>query len=233
MRLVTTLLLASASFLSLEGCCESGLRSVGLILLPERAGVNIAYVWTGDSLTLSAVAGTDPHEFCYHELFTSATFPGRFSYQSTSPSVAAVSPLGELVAQSVGTTTVTVMTTGLTSYPLNVVVSPPIASIRFSAVPPTIKVGDTLNVRIDALDDAGQVVMGGLVDYGLLRSQDSIATTVLAPRPVPPSVELATPLTIRLRGVRAGIATLQVQVLRYTVSLQPVITATIDITVAP
>lgn len=88
-------------------------------------------------------------------------------------------------------------------------------------------------MRIDALDDAGQVVMGGLVDYGLLRSQDSIATTVLAPRPVPPSVELATPLTIRLRGVRAGIATLQVQVLRYTVSLQPVITATIDITVAP
>ncbi len=228
---MAAVLFAGTACGSLESCCRSGIRSVEVYLLPST-GVLAAYVWPGDTLALGAVAGTDPREFCYHPLFTSAIEPDRFTYQSSNPSVATVTAFGELVAHNLGATTVTAMTNGVTSQEMAVIVGAPVAAIRFTPEPATIEVGDTSNVRIDALDSMGQVVVGAQVSFGLLRTRDSIATMVTRPRPVPPSFDFATPVTIRILGMRPGIATLEVDVPRNSVRLTSVITATIDIPVA-
>ena len=229
-RLMAAALFAGTACLSLESCCRSGIRSVEVYLLPS-AGVQAAYVWPGDTLALGAVAGTDPREFCYHPLFTSAIEPDRFTYQSSNPSVATVTAFGELVAHNLGATTVTAMTNGVTSQEMAVIVGAPVGAIRFTPEPATIEVGDTSNVQIDALDSMGQVVVGAQVSFGLLRTRDSIATMVTRPRPGHPR-RLATPVTIRILGMRPGIATLEVDVPRNSVRLTSVITATIDIPVA-
>ena len=229
-RMMRPVLFTATACLSLGSCCEPGLRSVEVYLSPD-AGVLTAYVWRGDTLALAATAGTDAREFCYHPLFTSLTDPGRFTYQSSNPIVASVSVVGELVARADGATTITAMSSGVTSQPLAVIVSPPVASIRFTVGPATVEIGDTANVRIDALDSAGQIVVGAQVSYALLHPRDSVAITVLPPRPVPPSFDLATPVNLRILGLRAGVATLQVGVPRYSVRLTPVITAAVDIPV--
>jgi hypothetical protein len=234
MRSIASFLLASTVCLSLGSCCEPGIRSVELGIGPFIAGVSAAYVWLGDSLSFEAIAGTDPREFCYHQLFTSAQLPNRFTYQSSNPSVATVSSLGVLVTHSLGVTNVAVMTSGVTSQVLPVIVGPQVAAIRFSPEPATIQVGDTLSVRIDALDNAGQVAAGAQLHVGLTDApKDSIAMEVSVPRPVPPSFELATPVTVRFLGLRPGVATLEVDVPRYSVRLAPVIIDSLSIVVTP
>jgi hypothetical protein len=216
------LVVAAGAGLAVVGCCDGGVHSVELSLHPEAAVIP-SYMWLGDSVTVSAVAGTEPQQPCYRPLYTAADQPTRFSYHSADTAVATISSRGLLVAQSLGLTTLTAASAGVESEPLSVVVAPAVARLQLTVPSSGVPVGDTLAVHIDALDGTGRVIQGAQVHYLLARPLDSIATLVLPPRSTLPLTTVSTPLTLRLLGRRPGSAVLRVSVPHETGGLQPTV----------
>jgi hypothetical protein len=207
-----TLLVLSGAALcgACSACCKSGIRSVDLSLRPAGADYP-SYVWLGDTLTVAAVAGTDPHEFCYHALYSAVDQPTRFAYQSTDTLVASIDDHGLLRARSLGSTFLSARSAGAQSSALPVIVAPSVGALRLTSAPPTLNVGDTVAVSVDALDTLGNRIQGGQINFNLARPLDSVVAFVSPPRSQPPYATVSTPLTLRLRALRPGDATLVVE----------------------
>jgi hypothetical protein len=196
-----------------SACCEQGIRTVELYVTSD--GAYASYLWPADTVTLVAAAGTDGREFCYHKVYTAVDLPDRFTYQLTDTLVANVTGHGVLHARSSGFTYISARSHGIQSAQMIVVVAPPVATLRLSGVPPTLTVGDTINVGVEALDSLGQTVQGAQINFDLIRLRrlrDSVAAFVSAPLSVLPYESVSAPLTLRLRAMRAGDDTLVVEV---------------------
>ena len=213
------------------GCCDGGVHSVSVSLRPE-AIVYPSYIWVGDSLTVSAVAGTESHMPCYRPLYSAADEPGRFAYQSTDTAVAAVISGGRLIARATGLTFLTATSAGVASDPLPVIVAPGVASLLVGA-PAPVQIGDTIVVRVDALDAFGKPVSGAQVAYFVSRPPDSIAVPIAVPRAPPPYTTVATPISLRFRAARPGTATLLINVPHEIPGIQQPVTASVALVVIP
>jgi hypothetical protein len=118
--------------------------------------------WPGDTYALVAVAGGDEtNEFCPgHVMYTSATSPEQFQFNSSDPSVATVSGNGTVTAINLGTTKISVESNGVaTTTSLQVRVAQPIVQMRYTANPPIGKVGDTVAVTLHPIGPDGLPVV--------------------------------------------------------------------------
>jgi hypothetical protein len=192
---------------AMAGCCDDGVHTVNISLRPDIITLP-SYVWVGDTVTVSAVAGTASEMFCYRVLYTAVNQPTRFTYSSTDTSVTTLSERGLLRARTIGLSSLRAHSAGVTSYELPVVVAPAVKAFRLTAVPNAAQVGDTISITIDALDDLGKQVVGAQIQTWINRSTDSLATFVSLPRPERPLTTIPTPLTVRLRTLRSGRVTL-------------------------
>jgi hypothetical protein len=181
--------------------------------------VTSAYLWLGDTVTVSAWAGTESRWPCYRRLYTNADQPKRFKYRSTDTSVATIDPGGFLVARRLGVTTLTATTAGVVSFPkLDLIIAPAVASLALTPTATTLTVGDTMLVRVEAFDGAGKTVTGARVTYGV--GPDSIVRVVERPQPQAPGYAISTPFELRVHALRPGSAGVSAAVPRGLVELE-------------
>jgi hypothetical protein len=165
------------------------------------------YAWVGDVVPLYSVALSNTSTiWCDGVVYSSQEERRRFQYTTTDPAIGTVDELGRFSALAVGRTGIITTTAGVrdTSF---VTVGPAFASLRISVTPLPARVGDTITVQLDALDDSGSAVPGA--EVGLVwidNAADSLAVllrTVRAERPFP-SYTFQTPLSDRLILQRPG-----------------------------
>lgn len=190
-----------AAFLT-AACCDEGVHSVDLYI---SHGAQTTYLWPGDTTTAYVIAGTDSKFPCYHELYNSKDRPDAFSYQLSDSSVVTISKTGLMTARKLGVSTVAATSVGVHGIFLPVViVVPPVASIRLTMAPASMRVGDTVSINVDALDDGGRAVPNAQLAFYLARTLDSVAVFVSAPSSTRPYASVPAPRAVRVRALRTG-----------------------------
>lgn len=191
------------------GCCSDHVSYASTSLLPNGAQ-GYYNAWVGDTAPLFSAALSDPSDgplWCDNTVYSSRDQPGRFQYATTDPTVGIVEERGRFVALAVGRAGIVTTTAGFRDTTF-VIVGPAFASLRISVTPVPLRVGDTVTVQLDALDDVGAVVTGAEVDLlEIVNGSDSLAMwlrMVREPRPYP-SLTFQAPLTDRLVLQRTGV----------------------------
>jgi hypothetical protein len=183
---------------TLAGCCSDDVRTVT---------VNSSfYSWVGDTVAVLAFAYGDPSLFCSAVLYSSEADPLRFRYTSSNAAVASLDLRGGqpiLTARAPGWTRLVAVTEGVASESSLVVVSPAIASFRVTFTPATGLVGDTITVRLDAMDGSGAAMTNALVwPLALIPPSDTLASWLSPHSPYGPPTY--TPVVDRFVVQRAG-----------------------------
>lgn len=190
--------------LALAACCKEGVQTVDVALNNNFS--NPSYVWLGDSVAVTAIAGTEPQFPCYRQLYTNAEQPADFTYRLTDASVVNMGADRSLAILKPGISTISATTSGVTSVDLVVIVAPPIASLRVSPSSADVAVGDTVEVLAEALDGNGIPVPGAQVSVWKSLPSDTVAT--LLPLPGAAGYQTHTaPVHARFRAIRPGTMT--------------------------
>ncbi len=187
---------------TLNGCCSDEVETVDVA---PYSG--FTYPWVGDAVTLQAVAIRYASLACSGPLYTSHTHPFRFRYESSDTSVASLTLIGHtalLTARAPGQTRIVAVTAGVRSAEWLVIVSPAIDSLRVTFTPATGRVGDTITVRLDAVDRQGTAITNALVwPLALIPPSDTLATWLTPHSPDGPPTY--TPVVDRLVVRQAGV----------------------------
>jgi hypothetical protein len=117
-------------------------------------------LFVGDKVTAVAVAESN-HEFCGGDHRSSTEDPSAYALTTGNAAVATVSERGEITAVGAGTTFVRVTHQGYTNpMAAYLSVARPIARLEFLVTPASPKVGDTVTVVTNAIDQQGAVTPG-------------------------------------------------------------------------
>ena len=197
---------AAALGCTLSGCCSDEVRTV--VVEPLHG---YTYPWVGDTVIVRGVALRNLSLFCDGgSLYTSELHPARFRYESSDTSVASLTFLGSpgwrplLTAHAPGQTRIVAVTAGIRSAEWLVMVSPAIDSLRVTFTPATGRVGDTITVRLDAVDRQGVAITNALVwPLALIPPSDTLATWLTPHSPSGPPTY--TPVVDRFVVRHAGV----------------------------
>jgi hypothetical protein len=189
-----------ANGIVLTSCCSDDVTTVTVAFRSDIV-VTPSYAWLGDTISMQASAYAQPVLFNSCLLYTSWTNPELFRYNSTAPAVATVDRRGLFTARALGVTTLQATSAGIKGYDFPVVVAPAFASLRVTATPALARVGDTIVIRVDALDGDNAPIAGAQVQGAYVpRPSDTLVTWVPSGRPYPPfpSYTFPTPVIDRL-----------------------------------
>ena len=126
--------------------------------------------------------------------------PERFTFHSSDPAVAIVSPTGVLRTVGIGTTVLKVTYQNVDSPPMRLSVSPPPFELRASPEAISATTGDSIALTTTPLDDAGKSV--ARVVFRI--SPDTLYWAVTS-QPREGDWRVETPRVLHMRGSRAGV----------------------------
>jgi hypothetical protein len=152
-------LLAAALCLSLSAatscdlCSDAGTEFIGI------APFDIA-LFVGDKTKVVAGAGSTD-ERCGVTHPSSATDPAAYAFSVGDPTIITITDQGDVTALSAGTTSIGATRGNVTNTSAaRVFVARPIARLEFVVTPASPKVGDTVTVVTNAIDQQGSVTSG-------------------------------------------------------------------------
>ncbi len=227
-----------ATLIVATSCCGDSVGGVELALtLPGSE--QFGYATVGDTATVWAGANTGqdwPTCMLYVSRATPSyswpVEPERFVFRSTDPAVAEFGASGHLTVRGAGQTRLTAEAKGVSSPELLLAISPPVSSLRVTATPSQVRVGEGLDVRVVALSDEMVEVNDAYARAVLVTPTDSLASWDYSALRLPLPEYYPTPVSARVIARRPGVL-LITAVGGHLPGRSPVLGDTVRVPIAP